>query len=84
MCPITAAARISLILNSSRAITADTALRRGAYFGLSPELWLNLVAAVLFLANFVMTDTDNLLKGVWNVSPQTFADLGSNITARSH
>lgn len=34
-----------------------------------------LVAAVLFLANFVMTDTDNPLKGVWNVSPQPFADL---------
>ena len=34
-----------------------------------------LVAAVLFLANFVMMDTDNPLKGVWNVSPQPFADL---------
>jgi len=34
--------RISLILNGTRAITADTALRLGAYFGVSPELWLNL------------------------------------------
>jgi hypothetical protein len=34
-----------------------------------------LVAAVLFLANFVMMDTDNPLKGVWNVSPQPFSDL---------
>jgi len=33
------------------------------------------VAFVLFLANFVMTDTDNPLKGVWNVSPQPFGDL---------
>ena len=33
------------------------------------------VAMVLFLANFVMTDTDNPLKGVWNVSPQPFVDL---------
>lgn len=34
-----------------------------------------IVALVLFLANFVMRDTDNPLKGVWNVSPQPFADL---------
>jgi hypothetical protein len=34
-----------------------------------------LVAFVLFLANFVMTDTDNPLKGVWNVSPQPFVEL---------
>jgi len=34
-----------------------------------------LVAVVLFLANLVMTDTDNPLKGIWNVSPQPFADL---------
>jgi hypothetical protein len=34
-----------------------------------------LMAAVLFLANFVMMDTDNPLKGVWNVSPQPFSDL---------
>ena len=33
------------------------------------------VAFVLFLANFVMTDTDNPLKGVWNVSPQPFGEL---------
>jgi hypothetical protein len=33
------------------------------------------VAVVLFLSNFVMTDTDNPLKGVWNVSPQPFAEL---------
>jgi len=34
--------RISLILSGARAITADTALRLGLYFGVSPELWLNL------------------------------------------
>jgi hypothetical protein len=33
------------------------------------------IAAVLFLANFVMMDTDNPLKGVWNVSPKAFAEL---------
>jgi addiction module HigA family antidote len=36
--------RIGLIVNSARAITADTALRLGTYFGVSPELWLNLQA----------------------------------------
>jgi len=34
--------RISTIVNGKRAITADTALRLAAYFGTSPELWLNL------------------------------------------
>ena len=34
--------RISDIVNGKRAITADTALRLGKYFGVSPELWLNL------------------------------------------
>ena len=34
--------RISNIVNGKRSITADTALRLGIYFGVSPELWLNL------------------------------------------
>jgi addiction module HigA family antidote len=34
--------RISGIVNGTRAITADTALRLGKYFGGSPELWLDL------------------------------------------
>jgi hypothetical protein len=34
-----------------------------------------LVAAILFLANLVMTDTDNPFKGVYNVSPSAFSDL---------
>jgi addiction module HigA family antidote len=36
--------RISGIVNGRRAITADTALRLGVYFGVSPEIWLNLQA----------------------------------------
>ncbi len=36
--------RISAIVNGKRAITADTALRLGTYFGVSPEIWLNLQA----------------------------------------
>ena len=34
--------RISAIVNGARSITADTALRLGAYFRMSPETWLGL------------------------------------------
>jgi addiction module HigA family antidote len=34
--------RISEIVNGKRAISADTALRLGKYFGVSPEVWLGL------------------------------------------
>jgi addiction module HigA family antidote len=34
--------RISTIVNGKRSISADTALRLGVYFGVSPELWLGL------------------------------------------
>jgi antitoxin HigA-1 len=34
--------RIVEILNGKRAITPDTALRLGRYFGNSPQFWMNL------------------------------------------
>ena len=34
--------RITSILNGIRAVTADTALRLGHWFGMSAEFWLNL------------------------------------------
>ena len=34
--------RVSEIVNGKRAITADTALRLGKYFSVSPEVWLDL------------------------------------------
>ena len=34
--------RVTGIINGQRAITADTALRLGHWFGSSPEFWLNL------------------------------------------
>ena len=34
--------RISEIVQGSRGITADTALRLARYFGTSPQFWLNL------------------------------------------
>ena len=34
--------RVSSIVNGTRSITADTALRLGTYFRVSPEIWLGL------------------------------------------
>jgi len=34
--------RITAILNGTRAVTADTALRLGRYLGTTPQFWLNL------------------------------------------
>jgi addiction module HigA family antidote len=34
--------RVTAILNGQRAITGDTALRLGHFFGNSPQFWLNL------------------------------------------
>jgi addiction module HigA family antidote len=36
--------RVHAIVHGARAITADTALRLGLYFGVSPQTWLNLQA----------------------------------------
>jgi addiction module HigA family antidote len=36
--------RISLIVRGRRAVTADTALRLGRFFGVSPETWVGLQA----------------------------------------
>lgn len=34
--------RINEIIHGKRSITADTALRLGRFFGMSPQFWLNL------------------------------------------
>lgn len=34
--------RITSIVNGQRAITGDTALRLGHFFGMNPQFWLNL------------------------------------------
>ena len=34
--------RINEIVHGKRAVSADTALRLGRYFGISPQFWLNL------------------------------------------
>lgn len=37
--------RVSEIVRGTRSVTPDTAVRLGAYFRTSPEMWLNLQAA---------------------------------------
>lgn len=37
--------RMADVVGGKRAVTADTALRLGRYFGTAPRLWLNLQAA---------------------------------------
>ena len=37
--------RITQIISGKRAITGDTALRLGHWFGMSPQFWLNLQSA---------------------------------------
>ena len=44
-------------------------------FWVTGALSFTLAACVVWLANLVMMDTDNPLKGIWNVSPRPFADL---------
>ena len=36
------ATRVNALVNGKRAITAETALRLGRYFGTSPQFWMNL------------------------------------------
>jgi addiction module HigA family antidote len=37
--------RVTQIINGKRAITADTAIRLGRWFGTGPQIWLNLQKA---------------------------------------
>ena len=49
--------RIAGIVKGERAITADTALRFGAFFGVSARMWLNLQTAYdLEIAELSMLD----------------------------
>jgi addiction module HigA family antidote len=47
--------RINEIVRGKRSITADTALRLGRFFGMSPQFWLNLQA------RYELEITENLL-----------------------
>ena len=49
------ARRINEIVHGKRSVSADTALRLGKYFGMSPEFWLNLQSRF-----DLETESDNL------------------------
>ena len=62
------AMRISYIINGSRPITGDIALRLGKYFGQSPQFWMNLQS------NFDMqTAQDKIGKSLKRIQPCTVA-----------
>jgi addiction module HigA family antidote len=63
--------RVTAILNGQRAVTGDTALRLGHFFGTSAQFWLNLQALYdLRVAEQQAGDTINSLP--------TLADLGKS------
>ena len=64
--------RVSQIINGRRAITGDTALRLGHWFGVEPEFWLNLQAHFdLVCADRETGDTIRLLPTRADLPSQT-------------
>lgn len=55
--------RISQIIAGKRAITADTALRLGRWFGTGPNIWLNLQQAyeLDLVCQKIGTELENIL-----------------------
>jgi len=55
--------RISQIIAGKRAITADTALRLGRWFGTGPNIWLNLQQAyeLDLVCQGIGTELENIL-----------------------
>lgn len=49
--------RINEIVHGKRSVTADTALRLGRFFGMSPQFWLNLQT------RYDLEVTEDLLEG---------------------
>ena len=54
--------RITAILNGQRAVTGDTALRLGHFFGTSAEFWMNLQK--LYELRIAEQETGNTIKGL--------------------
>jgi addiction module HigA family antidote len=61
--------RITAILKGQRAITGDTALRLGHFFGNSPEFWLNLQA--LYELRTAELKLGGAIKALPTLRPQT-------------
>lgn len=54
--------RITAILNGQRAVTGDTALRLGHFFGTSAEFWMNLQK--LYELRIAEQETGNTIEGL--------------------
>jgi addiction module HigA family antidote len=54
--------RITAILNGQRAVTGDTALRLGHFFGTSAEFWMNLQK--LYELRIAEQETGKVIKGL--------------------
>ena len=54
--------RITAILNGQRAVTGDTALRLGHFFGTSAEFWMNLQK--LYELRIAEQETGNIIEGL--------------------
>jgi addiction module HigA family antidote len=63
--------RINEIVHGKRAITADTALRLGRFFGMSPQFWLNLQT------RYDLERTEDLLEDRLNNEVHTHNALSS-------
>ena len=61
--------RITEILNGRRAVTGDTALRLGHFFGTSPEFWLNLQK--IYELRLAEQKSGNSIKGLPRLEKQT-------------
>ena len=55
--------RVGAIVNGTRSITADTALRLGTYFHVSPETWLGLQVDY-FLRLIRQRDGDRIVRSI--------------------
>ena len=54
--------RLYQIVAGKRALTADTALRLGRYFGMSPEFWTHLQSA--YELDLARRNTGNLIESI--------------------
>ncbi len=65
--------RINEIVHGKRSITADTALRLGRFFGITPQFWLNLQN------RFDLETTKDLLGGRLNHEVTAFQGEAENV-----
>jgi antitoxin HigA-1 len=62
--------RVTQILNGTRSITGDTALRLAHFFGTSPEFWLNLQS--LYELRLAQEKAGNKIKALPKLSRRRF------------